>query len=86
MRQAQTEARKEIEEYRAQREAKLRAVQPEVCCIRPLSDTYFVPSLVRSQSSGINIHTRSPTLQAQALDEKVRRVTQDTSNKISMLE
>ena len=30
MRQAQSEARKEIDEYRASREAKLRSVQPEV--------------------------------------------------------
>jgi hypothetical protein len=30
MRQAQQEAKKEIEEYKASREAKLRAVQPEV--------------------------------------------------------
>jgi hypothetical protein len=30
MRQAAAESKKEIEEYRAQREAKLRSVQPEV--------------------------------------------------------
>jgi Vacuolar (H+)-ATPase G subunit len=52
LRSAQTEARKEIDEYRAQREAKLRTVQPE----------------------------------AQALEEKTRRITSETDRSIKLLE
>lgn len=52
MRQAQVEAKREIEEYRALRDSKLRSVQPE----------------------------------AQALEERIRRVTQQTTAQITQLE
>ncbi len=88
MRQAQAEAKKEIDEYRALREAKLRSVQPEV---RGRASAWRCERRrVRACASSPPASRRSaPTErrpQAQALDEKIRRVTQATSSQISQLE
>lgn len=87
MRQAQAEAKKEIDEYRALREAKLRSVQPEVrgpasaCVAREAAPPCL--RILTAREPPVLAHRRP---QAQALDEKIRRVTQATSSQISQLE
>jgi hypothetical protein len=84
MRQAQAEAKKEIDEYRALREAKLRSVQPEV---RGRASAWRCERRRRRPAHPHRPRaTERPRPQAQALDEKIRRVTQATSSQISQLE
>jgi len=76
MRAAQADAKKEIDEYKAQREAKLRTVQPEV-------RRFFlarIPCFVH-----LTACTTLP-LQAQALAQRVSRATRETDMKIAALE
>ena len=74
MKQAQADAKREIDEYRAMRDAKLRSVQPEVGGVR---------LCFQGRPRG-GIHARP--MQAQALLEKIRRITADTNRTIGDLE
>jgi hypothetical protein len=84
LRQALTETKKEIDEYRAQREVKLRATNPEV---RPGAAVPCVCSAVcvlRHCTRALS-RLRTPQ-QAQALDARVARVTAETDRSIAALE
>jgi hypothetical protein len=95
MRQAQAEAKREIDEYRALREAKLRSVQPEVrprlCALagKPATNARSPPparSVLTTSRPPHSPPPLAPLLQAQALDEKIRRITQETNGTIGQLE
>ena len=88
LRAAAADAKKEVDEYKAQREAKLRTVQPEVSAGAPRAAARATPrpSCRAAADARRPRRPHDARPQAYALEQRVSRLTRETDGKIASLE